>query len=167
MRGCIYWGINCGIIIHNISYHLYAMDSREIVNHEGLTMVSHVGLTYGCHEGHTIIMSHHMGQWDCTHMWVFHNHCIDALHWSHTLFVVWDDYYICGLRWLDNWIMLLQMVITLSCHICALLFILSNHPFVSTWLSLTPTQLDVAGITGDYLEMSLQGFWREKWGMLL
>ena len=51
----------CGIDIHSISYHLYAMHSREIVNHEGLTMVSHVGLTYGCHEGHTIIMSHHMG----------------------------------------------------------------------------------------------------------
>ena len=41
--------------------HCMLCISRENVNHEGLTMVSHAGLTYGCHEGHTIIMSHHMG----------------------------------------------------------------------------------------------------------
>ena len=50
-------GGDCGIIIHSISFHSYAMHSRLIVNHEGLTIVSHEGLTLKCHEGRFRITS--------------------------------------------------------------------------------------------------------------
>ena len=77
-------------------------------------------------------------------------HCIDALHWRHRELVVWDDYYV--IDW-DNWTVDYAVY---TCAYCTLLLmcivIHMSYPSYCEHvdLLLTPTQLDVAGITGGY-----------------